>query len=67
MGLFLDLFFGAVGSGYLIYGKKQYSAAFLVAGFILVIYPYFVSNMAVCFAIGVVVSAAPFFARHLES
>ena len=67
MSLFLDLFFGSVGSGYLIYGKKQYSAAFLIAGFILVIYPYFVSNMAVCLAIGVVVSAAPFVLRHLES
>ena len=66
MTLFLDIVFGAVGSAYLIYGKRQYSAAFLVAGFILVIYPYFVSNAAVCAAIGLLVSAAPFVAQRLE-
>jgi hypothetical protein len=66
MSLFLDLFFGSIGSGYLIYGKKQFSAGFLIAGFILVIYPYFVTNMAACFAIGAAVSAAPFVARHFE-
>ncbi len=67
MGLFLDLFFGSIGTGYLIYGKRQYSAAFLIAGFILVIYPYFISNMGLCAAVGVVVSAAPFVAQRLAS
>lgn len=67
MGLLLDLLFGAVGSGYLIYGKKQYSAAFLVAGFILIIYPYFISNIALCAFVGIMISAAPFAAQKLPS
>lgn len=66
MALLLDLLFGAVGSGYLIYGKKQYSAAFLVAGFVLVIYPYFISNLALCAFVGIVVSAAPFVIQKLS-
>ncbi len=65
MGLFLDLFFGAVGSGYLIYGKRQYSTVFLICGFILVIYPYFISNIGLCATLGLVVSAAPFVAQRL--
>lgn len=66
MGLFLDMFFGAIGSAYLIYGKKQYSTAFLICGFILLVYPYFISNMALCGTVGALVSAAPFVAQKLE-
>ncbi len=60
MGLFLDLLFGAIGSGYLIYGKKNFNTAFLVCGFVLMIYPYFVSNVIVCSLVGVVFVATPF-------
>jgi hypothetical protein len=65
MSLFLDLLFGSIGGAYLIYGKRQYSTPFLVAGFILVIYPYFVSNVVVCGLIGVVMIATPFVVRTL--
>lgn len=60
MGFAIDIFFSAVGSAYLIYGKRQYDVPFLVAGFILLVYPYFVSSTAICVLIGVVVGAAPF-------
>ncbi|HEY8713642.1 MAG TPA: hypothetical protein VIM68_12280 [Thermoanaerobaculia bacterium] len=63
MSLFLDLLFGSIGSGYLIYGKKNFNTAFLVCGFVLVIYPYFVSNVIGCALVGVVFVAAPFVAR----
>ena len=66
MGFLLDLFFGAIGGAYMIYGKRQMNVPFLVAGFILVIYPYFVSNVAVCVLIGVVFIAVPFVARRLS-
>ena len=66
MGLVLDLFFGAIGGAYLIYAKRQYSAAFLIAGFILIIYPYFVSNVYACTLIGSVVIAAPFLIRKFS-
>ncbi|HSP32744.1 MAG TPA: hypothetical protein VLU46_00335 [Thermoanaerobaculia bacterium] len=60
MSLALDILFGAIGGGYLIYGKRQYDVPFLVSGFILCIYPYFVSNAWMCALIGVVVTASPF-------
>ena len=65
MSLFLDLLFGSIGGAYLIYGKRQHSTAFLVAGFVLVIYPYFVSNVILCGLIGVVMIAIPFVVRAL--
>jgi hypothetical protein len=60
LGFFLDLLFGAIGGGYLVYAKRQHSAVFLVAGFVLVIYPYFVSNTVVCALVGIAFMAAPF-------
>lgn len=65
MGLFLDLLFGSIGTGYLIYAKKNFSAAFLVCGFVLVIYPYFVSNAIVCALIGALFVATPFVTQKL--
>ncbi len=67
MSLFLDLLFGSIGGAYLIYGKRQYSTPFLVAGFVLVIYPYFVSNVIVCGLIGVVMISIPFVVRALAA
>lgn len=65
MNLALDIFFSAVGSAYLLYGKKQYDVPFLVAGFVLLIYPYFVSSAAVVALIGVGVAASPFVMARL--
>jgi hypothetical protein len=66
VGVFLDILFGAIGSAYLIYAKRQYSAIFLIAGFVLIIYPYFVSNAIVCALIGIVFAAVPFIAQKME-
>jgi len=60
MGLALDIFFSALGSAYLIYGKREYEPRFLVAGFILLVYPYLVDNAVIGALIGVVVAAGPF-------
>ncbi len=65
MGLVLDILFGAIGGAYLVYAKRQYSVAFLVAGFVLIVYPYFVSNAIVCALIGIVCAAAPFIAQKV--
>jgi hypothetical protein len=65
VGVVLDIIFGAIGTAYLIYGKRQYDVPFLVAGFVLLIYPYFVSNAVVCGLIGVAVSASPFIVARL--
>lgn len=63
MDLILGLLFGAIGTVYLVYGKRQADPTFLVTGFVLVIYPYFVSNLLPMFLVGAVVTAVPI-ARH---
>ncbi len=65
MELFLGLVFGAVGTGYLIYGKRQYSAVFAVTGVLLVIYPYFFSSALAIVLIGAALVAAPFVIQRL--
>ena len=65
MWLVLNIVFGAIGSGYLIYGKRQYDVPFLVAGFVLCIYPWFVSNTLLTAIIGVIVTAVPFLLRDV--
>ena len=59
MSLFLGLLFGAVGSGYVIYGKRQHDALFLGVGFALIVYPYFVAGLILTIVIGVCLAAIP--------
>jgi hypothetical protein len=61
--LFLGLIFGAVGTVYLIYGKKQHDAFYLVVGFLLIIYPYVFTSAIMIVIIGVVLSLVPY-AHH---
>jgi len=58
--LFLGLIFGAVGTVYLIVGKKEHDPMFLIVGFLLIIYPYIFSNVIVIVLIGLVLSAIPY-------
>lgn len=60
MGLFLGIVAGAVGTGYLVYGKRQYSAVFAVTGVLLMIYPYFFSSILAVSLVGAALIAAPF-------
>lgn len=46
-----------------VYGKKQQSAVPLVCGIVLMVFPYFVSNLLLLVAIGVVVCAIPWILR----
>ncbi|HEY5610840.1 MAG TPA: amino acid transport protein [Thermoanaerobaculia bacterium] len=59
MNLWLGLLFGAVGSGYLIYGKRQQDGIFLVFGFLLILFPYFVSHAFLAFGLGIILTLAP--------
>ena len=60
MSFFFDLLFGAVGSGYLVYAKKQYNATFAIFGALLVLFPYFISNAFATLVVGAALAAAPF-------
>lgn len=54
MSLLLDILFGAIGSGYLLYGWREHDVEFLFSGVLLAIYPYFFSNAFVILLLGVI-------------
>jgi hypothetical protein len=56
--LMLSLLIGSVGAGLFLYGKKQTRMPHLAAGLVLVIYPYFVSNLWLMAGIAVALLAA---------
>ena len=65
MELFLSILFGVIGSAYLLYGKRQGEAWFILAGFALIIFPYFVSGLLLTLLVGVLFLLFPI-AKHNE-
>jgi hypothetical protein len=57
--LFFGLLFGAIGTAYILYGKRQFETGYLIAGFALVLYPYFVSSALLTVLVGVVLILLP--------
>jgi hypothetical protein len=57
------LVFGSIGLGFFIYGRKQRAPVPLVCGVVLMVFPYFVSNVLLLVAIGAVLIAIPYFFR----
>lgn len=57
------LIFGAVGLGFLSYGRKQKSVVPLVSGVALLVLPYFISNVYLLVITGTVLVALPYFVR----
>jgi hypothetical protein len=57
------LFFGSIGLGFFIYGRKQKAVVPLLCGLMLMVFPYFVSNVMLLVGIGVVLLAIPYFLR----
>ena len=56
----LSLLISTIGLGYFMYGKKAVRYNFLIAGLILMIYPYFVPGILLLLIIGLVLLALPF-------
>lgn len=61
--LFWGIMFGAIGSGYFIYGKRQQKMIPLVTGILLCVFPYFVSNTYLLLFIGFVLMITPYFVK----
>ena len=61
--LFLAMIFGAIGLGFLAYGKKQRAVVPLLVGIVLLIFPYFVANVYILAAIGTALVVLPYFVR----
>lgn len=62
--LLWGLLFGSIGLGYFVYGKKQKAPVPLVCGFVLMVFPYFVSNTILLVAIGIALAVVPYFFRR---
>lgn len=63
--LILASLFSLFGLAFFVYGKKESDFAFLAAGALLMVYPFFVSGAVLIALIGIVLTAAPFAARWL--
>jgi hypothetical protein len=57
------LVFGSIGFVAFVYGKRMHLWKMMLCGLALMIYPYFVEDMLILFAIGVIGSGALFFLR----
>lgn len=57
-GIFVAFFVGLVGFAIFIYGKRQGRLPHLLAGVLLMAYPYFVDNAAISGGIGVAIVLA---------
>jgi hypothetical protein len=60
MDLILGLLFSSIGTGYLIYGKRQHNGIFAITGVLLIVYPYLLSNPFAILIVGVAIASAPF-------
>ncbi len=58
--MFLSMFWGAIGAGFFLYGKRQGNAAYLLCGIGLMAFPYFISSIMVSIISGVVLCVIPF-------
>ena len=62
-GIVAIVFFSIIGFGYFLYGKKSANYVFLICGIILMVFPYFVSNLTYVIIIGIIFSLIPLIIR----
>lgn len=62
--LLATILFSAIGTGYLIYGKKQRNGIALLSGLVLCVMPYIVSSILPLVLICIALTALPFLIRH---
>lgn len=61
--LMWGMFFGSIGVGFFIYGRKQKAIVPLCVGVALCVFPYFIANVYALVLVGVVLMAIPYFVR----
>lgn len=57
--LIVGLLAGVFGLAYLVYGKRSMDFVYLIAGFLLILYPCVVSNLTASVVIGLILVAGP--------
>ncbi len=60
MTLLFGIVAGAIGMGYLMYGRRQTKFVPVIAGILLCVYPYFVDGVLWLSVVGLLLVAAPF-------
>ncbi len=55
-----NVIFGVIGFAFFVYGKKQVAFVPLICGLILMIFPFFISNVYLLVGIGAVLILLPF-------
>jgi len=61
---FMIIFLSVTGGGYFWFGKRNNDFYFMLSGAAMAIYPYFVNGVWLTILIGVLLTAAPFFASY---
>jgi hypothetical protein len=58
--MIFGVIFGSLGMGYIVYGRKQKKGLPLLAGFILCVLPFFISNIFFLLIAGIGAAVLPF-------
>jgi hypothetical protein len=61
--IILGVIFGAIGVGYIIYGKNERRGMALLMGVTLCVYPYFVTSIILSIIIGLALMSVPMFVK----
>jgi ABC-type Na+ efflux pump permease subunit len=61
--LMWGMLFGAIGFGFILYGRKQKAVVPLITGVVLCVFPYFIANVYALVLVGLVLVAIPYFLR----
>ena len=59
-GIYIGIVAGAVGMGYLVYGRRQAKFAPAICGVLLCVYPYFFDSVIWLCVVGAGLAVAPF-------
>lgn len=62
--LMLSVFFGALGAGYVVYGRKQRALPPFLSGVALIVFPYLVTGGLMTLLVGAAIAAVPYFWRN---
>jgi hypothetical protein len=60
-GILLSVLLGAIGVGYIVYGRKQMHGMALISGILLCVFPYFIANIWLTLLIAGLLMALPRF------
>ena len=61
--LMWGMLFGAIGFGFILYGKQHKAIIPLCVGIVLCVFPYFIADVYVLVGVGVILVAIPYFVR----